>query len=129
MHIVICPYCDKQATLLTGKEVYNHRKDLWDLQFWACIDCDARVGCHKSGTGTSPLGRLANAELRRAKSIAHKSFDRVWRKGKDKLMSRTLAYSWLAEQLCIPVEDCHIGMFNLDQCKNVVSIMDHYWGK
>ncbi len=37
------------------------------------------VGCHP-GTKNS-LGRLANAELRKWKSIAHRVFDPLWRDG------------------------------------------------
>ncbi|MBL4765072.1 MAG: hypothetical protein JKX67_07320 [Colwellia sp.] len=61
----ICPYCNKFSILVTGKEVYPQCKDLSDIQIYQCKPCDAYVGCH--GTSDKPLGRLANAELRKAK--------------------------------------------------------------
>jgi len=67
-----------------------------------------------------PLGRLANAELRSAKSAAHAMFDPLW---KSKKMRRSQAYSWLAAQMKIKPEDCHIGMFDVEQCKQVFQIM------
>ncbi|MGL6141541.1 MAG: zinc-finger-containing protein, partial [Enterobacterales bacterium] len=69
------------------------------------------------------LGRLANAELRKAKSLAHRAFDDIWR---DKHMSRSQAYSWLAESLGIEKKDCHIGMFDVDMCMRVVDVSENY---
>ena len=126
-----CPYCYSDASLVTGKHIYPHRADLHGLMFWACKPCDAYVGCHKKhalmviagrrvvSDGTVPLGRLANAELRKAKQAAHAAFDPMW---KEQGMSRREAYSWLAHQLGIRVDDCHIGEFNVDQCNRVAML-------
>ena len=65
----------------------------------------------------SPLGRLANAELRRAKSAAHAAFDPLW---KSKRMKRRDAYGWLARELGISRDNCHIGMFDIAACRAVV---------
>lgn len=112
---VSCPYCQEPARLVTGKEIYSHRADLHALPIYACLPCGAHVGCHP-GT-TRPLGRLANAELRKAKMAAHAAFDPIWKSGQ---MKRKQAYRWLAEQLGIAVNDCHIGEFEADMCKRVV---------
>jgi ABC-type transport system involved in Fe-S cluster assembly fused permease/ATPase subunit len=64
-----------------------------------------------------PLGRLANKELRQAKVNAHNYFDLLWKNGE---MNRKDAYKWLAEQLKISFDKCHIGMFDVDMCKKVV---------
>ena len=122
-----CPYCGKPAQLTTGDYIYPHRHDLADRHFWVCWPCDAYVGCHAKGAqvgrvtsdGTLPLGRLANAALRKAKSRAHAAFDPLWRSGN---MKRRQAYGWLASQLGIPVDDCHIGMFNEQQCARVEAV-------
>lgn len=66
------------------------------------------------------MGRLANAELRAAKSAAHLAFDKLWKGGK---MSRRNAYAWLAKALDINPLHCHIGMFDVDQCKKVVEVV------
>lgn len=112
----ICPYCKRFSKAVTGKEIYPHREDLFSLNFYSCSSCDACVGTHK-GT-TKPLGRLANKELRRAKSAAHRAFDPLWKFGD---MKRKEAYKWLAEVLNIKLEDCHIGMFDIEMCEEVVT--------
>lgn len=126
---VICPYCQKPAKLVTGREIYPHRGDLYQLRFWQCPPCDAYVGCHKANRkhglkGQEPLGRLANAELRAAKSAAHREFDPLW---KDGYMDRGQAYAWLSEALGIPKGSCHIGMFDVPDCLRVVQAVQNYW--
>lgn len=37
-------------------------------------------------------------------------------------MHRKSAYTWLARQLDIGVNDCHIAMFNLETCRLVVTV-------
>lgn len=112
-----CPYCGRPARLVTGKVVYPHRKDLAHLSFWHCAPCFAYVGCHKNTI--KPLGRLANAALRWSKIQAHKAFDRLWREG---TKSRGEAYRWLAGELGIEQQDCHIGEFDIAMCKRVVAV-------
>jgi len=60
---------------------------------------------------------LANQDLRKAKGHAHRAFDPLW---KLCFMSRKEAYKWLAETLGINGADCHIGMFDVDVCGEVV---------
>lgn len=109
-----CPYCGEDAAPVTGQEIYPHRADLWEKRFFLCKPCGAYVGCHPDG---KPLGRLANAALRKAKQKAHAAFDPLWRSGK---MKRSHAYSWLAKQLGIPKEKTHIGGFDEAMCAKVL---------
>jgi hypothetical protein len=111
-----CPYCDGDAQLVWGDRIYPRRRDLFAAQFYLCIPCDAYCGCHPGST--RPLGRLANAELRKAKMEAHAAFDPTWRGHR----SRSGAYAWLAEQLGIERKDCHIGMFDVEMCRKVVEV-------
>lgn len=112
----ICPYCGEFSVKVGGAAIYPHRPDLYEKTFYQCAPCDAYVGCHP-GT-TKPLGRLADEKLRRAKNRAHAAFDPLW---KDEGMKRGSAYAWLADRLGIKKEDCHIGMFDVDQCAAVVA--------
>lgn len=112
-----CPYCGKMSDKVSGREIYPHRPDLYAKVFYQCAPCDAYVGCHP-GTD-KPMGRLANAELRRAKLQAHGAFDFIWKSG---LKTRGSAYKWLAKQPGIPKEECHIGMFDVATCRKVVEI-------
>ncbi|KAA5604441.1 hypothetical protein F1188_16160 [Roseospira marina] len=116
---VPCPYCGADAELVTGAVIYPHRPDLARKHFWRCAPCGAWVGCHKNSRRHAPLGRLANAELRRAKNEAHVAFDAIWRGG---IMPRAKAYAWLAEKLEIDRDACHIGMFDTDACDRTVRV-------
>lgn len=112
-----CPYCHGEVMLTNGQEIYPHRPDLHQKPFWICRASQAWVGCHP---GTfKPLGRLANAELRRAKSAAHAAFDPLWKTG---TMRRDEAYAWLCHGLGIPRREVHIGMFDVETCRQVVAL-------
>ena len=113
---VMCPYCDKQAVLTDSAVIYGESYGM----IWLCRTCRAYVGVHKGDKNYKPLGRLANAELREWKKRAHAAFDPVWQEGK---RDRSAAYSWLANEMGLSwVEDCHIGLFDVEQCKKVVEI-------
>ena len=116
---MICNYCGQAAELVTGESIYPHRKDLYALKFWQCTPCNAYVGTHKGSPTAKPFGLLANAELRSAKSRTHRYFDHLWKVGK---YTRTEAYKWLALKLDIPEDQCHIGMFDVDRCEEVIKI-------
>lgn len=120
---VFCAYCGKEAEFVGGITLYPRRKDLHHLNFWLCEPCGAYVGCHAENAspgedGTRPLGRLANAELRAAKQRAHAIFDPIWKNGE---LTRPAAYRWLARELGIEDEACHIGEFDIDQCQAVIA--------
>lgn len=115
-----CPYCGAPVVLKDATFIYKSKKAKNWGKVWVCSNypkCDAYVGCHQNTD--IPKGRLANEQLRTFKKEAHKSFDPIWRSG---LMSRREAYKWLADMLKIDLEDCHIGMFNIDMCKKVIKL-------
>lgn len=120
-----CPYCQQPSELVKGDVLYPYRPDLAGQDFFRCAPCAAWVGCHR---GTfNPLGRLANGELRRAKQAAHAVFDPLWqakmRRDKcSKKVARAAAYGWLATQLSVSREDCHIGMMDVAMCHRVVDV-------
>lgn len=125
---VICPYCQNPAEYTDSAAVY--RGQSYGMVY-LCRPCDAYVGVHK-GTD-KPLGRMANKDLREWKVKAHAAFDPLWEaklakrrreRGPEykKVFARGSGYKWLAEQLGIERKDCHIGMFDVEQCKRVVEI-------
>lgn len=116
--LVICPYCTKQAKLVTGDKIYPHRNDLHRLAFFLCEPCNAYVGTHK-GT-LKPLGRLANARLRSLKQSVHRNFDPIWKR---RFLTRKEAYTWLAKEMDISKKDCHVGMFDEKQCVLALAII------
>lgn len=112
---VICPYDGTKALLIDSAEIYGVSYGY----AYRCPKCGAFVGCHK-GT-SSPLGTLADAELRAWRKKAHRAFDPTWKRGK---MKRKAAYAWLSEQMGIDIDHTHIAMFNVDQCRRVVEIVE-----
>ncbi len=113
----ICPYCGSPAELRDSSVIYGRSYG----PAWICASfpkCDSYCGCHK-GT-TKPLGRLANRELREAKKAAHAAFDRLWKSG---AMRRKDAYRWLADNLGISTDACHIGEFDVPLCRRVVELV------
>lgn len=125
---VICPYCQRPAKFVSGAVIYPHRPELVRHRFWSCAPCGAWVGCHRRSprhgfNGDEPKGRLANSALRKLKQDAHAVFDPLWRSGE---MTRTEAYTWLADALGIAPQNCHIGMFDVDGCEAVIAAVRRY---
>lgn len=122
MKEVTCPYCGKLAEYVDSAEVYHGTSY---GMIYLCRPCKAYVGVHR-GTD-QPLGRLADADLRRWKRAAHAAFDPLWQRGPFQ-HRRQAAYHWLAQQMGLPVEQTHIGMFDIDHCKTVISICNQRKG-
>lgn len=123
--------CGSPSRLVTGREVYPHRKDLFGKSFWMCMaeGCDGRVGCHPNTTVA--LGTLANAPLRAARSKTHAMVDQLWKtaettyndppvdaKSVDNVRktARRRVYAFLAAHMKIDPQEVHIGMFDEARC-------------
>ena len=116
----ICRYCGGVIRLVPAESVYGksaRKLGMVGEQLYQCQNCNARVGCHK-GTAR-PLGNVANEVLRLKRVEAHHVFDAMWRSNN---MSRTQAYKWLSQQMRIPVDDTHIGGFEMEQCQQVIDL-------
>ena len=126
-----CPYCGQQSLLRMASDIYGSRyRGAGNL--YVCPSypaCDSYVGCNRDTN--KPLGRMANRELRLAKRSAHRAFDALWmtkikREGVSRKHARTAGYVWLAGQLGIELSACHIGMMDVESCKQVVSVCAPY---
>lgn len=119
-----CPYCHSPTQYTDSSIIYGKSYGM----IYLCKDCDAWVGVHKGSD--KALGRLANAELRELKKAAHALFDPLWQRkmkqGFKKNHARAKAYKWLSKELGIDAKDTHIGMFNEEQCKQVIEICKTY---
>ncbi|WQZ00306.1 hypothetical protein Shy_CDS0029 [Escherichia phage Shy] len=91
-------------------------------EIYYCHDCKAAVGCHP-GT-IIPLGRMADRATRQLRQKVHDAFDPIW---KSKLMSRSHAYDWLAGELGIASDDCHISWLSKDQLQRAVEICNQHF--
>lgn len=121
-----CPYCGRGARCWRDSSLLHNGKNFGPV--WVCSGypaCDAYVGCH-AGTAR-PLGRLANADLRGLRRIAHSAIDPFWQNDtlRDPTLSpeeaRETTYAWLAKRLGIHRTDCHIGLFDEDLCRRTIA--------
>lgn len=86
------------------------------MTYW-CRECDALVGTHHNNPN-SPLGTMANKELRMWRRKAHAVFDQLWKSGK---MTRDNAYLLLKEKFNKKV---HIGESDIEMCKKVIKLVE-----
>jgi hypothetical protein len=113
----VCPYCNRDSDFVDSAVVYGRSFGM----VYYCQPCQAWCGVHK-GSNVA-LGRLAKADLREAKREAHKYFDKIFKRD---IMDRTEAYTWLSDQLGLPREYTHIGMFSLETCKRATQVTKEF---
>ena len=113
----ICRYCGSPVVYTSNAEIYG--REYGEGKCYLCRTCRAFVGVHP-GTDI-PLGTLANEELRRYRKAAHYWFDQIWKKPL-RITTRYKAYGWLAEQLKLPRESTHIGMFEKEECEKTIRL-------
>lgn len=121
---VVCPHCGEQAQLVDGSVIYPFLPNLHGRYFYLCAPCNAWVGC-QPGT-TKPLGVPADSETRQARIEAHDVFDPIWKTG---CLTRVDAYAWLADELRIEREQCHISRFGTELCRQTVRVCERYWAQ
>jgi len=113
MTSLICPYCGKPAELVSEEEWYGRVFDKLGRPRWVCWPCRASVGTHPDAR--TPLGSLANRELSQARIDAKIQLKQLFPDQKER-------YRWLARQMNLSAKECHVGMFNLQQCRRVVEL-------
>lgn len=114
-----CDCCGAERIVLTGNErVYGRPYGAWPFVYF-CEACGAYTGLHPKSV--FPLGTLADAATREARSQVHAVFDRLWVK---QVLSRRDAYASLADKMGIPVAACHIAMFDRARCEQALQILE-----
>ena len=114
-----CPFCRSRVSLIDSAKIYGQSYGFIYLCN-AYPNCDARVGCHP-GTIIA-LGTLANKELRRWRTLAHRKFDPLWQLGV--FSSRQTAYKWLSKAMKLPLSRTHVAMFNIRQCQRAITCIE-----
>lgn len=110
--IMICPYCHKEAKWVQNKEVYGRNYGR-SYMMYLCKPCDAYVGCHRNSR--TPLGTMANAELREWRKKAHFVFDPLWKDRKHK--RRHQLYSEISRHFG---KEIHIAESDVEMCKQII---------
>ena len=108
--------------IYTSNAVIYHGKTYGSGKCYLCKNCGAYVGTH-APRPKEALGLLADSNMRKGKILCHEIFDSFW-KGKNKAhKKREDLYKWLAEQMQIPIEECHFGWFSLEELRSAYSIL------
>lgn len=111
-----CPYCGAPVVYRSADGIYKENAN--NTMLYVCSHypkCDAYVRVH-AGTKI-PVGTLANHELRTLRRTAHKYFDKLYERG---IMTKDDAYRWLADLVCAPLSEAHIGYLGEYYCKLVI---------
>ena len=82
--------------------------------------CDAYVAVHEFDL--SPMGTLANGDLRHKRILAHKALEKYQRITK---MDRWATYLWLEGRLGLDKLSTHIGLFSEETCKEVIALCEN----
>lgn len=117
-----CQYCGKETEFVNSKVIYGKSYGM----IYLCISCNAYVGTY-SNTDRA-LGCVANEDLRKIRNKTHVTFDSLWN-GKNELTyfkERQDAYNWLADKMGRDVRLTHVGMFTVEDCKQVLDICENF---
>ena len=114
-----CPFCRSSVSLIDSATIYGRSYGFIYLCD-AYPNCDARVSCHPKTI--IPLGTLANKELRKWRSLAHRKFDPLWQCGV--FSNRQAAYKWLAKAMKLPLDRTHVAMFDIRQCQRAIACVE-----
>lgn len=126
-----CQYCGQPVAYRESSAHLYGGRDYGPI--WECPPCASWVGCHPDGR---PKGTVANAGLRVLRVRVKQYFNPLWmdvhlaypgipiRVGHVRQIMRTRAYEWLADQMKLPRDECHIAMFNDARCKWAVQIIE-----
>lgn len=123
----VCPYCGGVSEHVDSEVIYGKSFGM----VYLCRPCDAYVGTHKEYPCIS-LGSLAKKALRDRRRHAHEMMNVLQRRINELdhrlagIPDRKRTYLWLAYQMDIPEEYCHIGMFRdfeLNQLQEIFNII------
>lgn len=133
MKTVFCPYCGYKARFSpTSSHLYRGQD--YGPVYECPKNCDAYVGAHRDTL--EPMGRLANKPLRALKMATHQVFHPLWRDLAEAYpdmniipkrvlaIARGRAYQWLALQMGLTEQECHIAAFDEHQCRQCMEIIE-----
>src|ERR1035437_6701611 len=113
-----CPECGAPLLLKQGQ----HGSFFGCSQF-RFTGCSGTHSAHQQ-TG-QPMGTPATADVKAARTRAHREFDQLWMTGR---MTRSKAYVWLQKVLQLTKRDAHLAKMDLAQCERLMKAI-HNLGK
>lgn len=124
LHPTICNICGGPVIFESNSKIYG--REYGSGKMYYCTACGAYVGTHEPRPDEA-LGILGNKEMRDMKMQCHALFDEKWkneRSYKKRHMARRKAYQDLADNLGIPVEECHFGYFDMNMLQKAYAILN-----
>lgn len=120
-HPKVCNLCGGTVIYTSNARVY-HGREYGSGYCYLCLNCGAYVGTHKHHPKEAK-GLLADEPMRKGKKMCHALFDSLWQ-GKEKPhRERNRLYHWLADEMDIPIADCHFGYFDIHQLRQAYRIL------
>lgn len=114
---ITCRYCQGEVRLVENQEIYGKNYGKYPYSYW-CEKCGSYVGIHPGSD--LPLGTLADHNLREWRKRSKKAFIDYYQ---SKHWKRETAYQWLQQKLCLLPDDCHFGLFEIEDCINVLEVL------
>ena len=121
-YTVICPYCGSEAVLKLANKLLGSHAGHAGQQLYVCANwpaCDAYVFAHRHDT--SPMGTLANKELRQKRIQTHNALAAYQRATQ---MQKWAAYIWLEGKMGLTEESMHIGLFSSADCDRAIALLN-----
>lgn len=112
-----------RCNICGGKVIYTTNENVYGRKYgsgycYLCTNCGAYVGTHRPRPKEA-LGLLADKQMRVMKMKCHDLFDKKW----TNQQQRKNLYKKLADELSIPLGECHFGYFDLNMLNSAYSII------
>lgn len=112
-----CNICGgDNVNLVNNSIVYGKEYGRFPYVF-LCNDCKAYVGVHPD---MSPMGILADNEMRVLRRKCHAIFDKTWATKKE----RVARYNALAEKLGCKQGECHFSWMSKQELEMALSVLE-----
>lgn len=120
LHPTVCNICGGHVVFTSNSVIYG--KEYGSGKCYICQSCGAYTGTHRPRP-TEALGLLADEPMRKGKVLCHDLFDPMWKGKRKSHKKRKDLYAWLAEEMGIPLDECHFGYFDLRQLRQAYRIL------
>lgn len=125
LHPDKCNICGHKVIFTSNSVIYGREYGSGKCYLCTNNNCRAYVGTHEPRP-TEAFGLLADESMRKQRNICHDIFDANWKNAKtskDRKKLRKAYYAKLANDLGIPVEECHFGWFDMTMLQKAYDAM------
>lgn len=116
-----CNICGGEVRLVDSDKVYG--APFGSGKLYQCMKCGATVGTHLKEPDIA-LGILANSKMKKLRQQCHTLFDKLWKPGDPRRMTRKDAYRWLATKMKMTEDECHFALMSTEQLRKALGILE-----